>query len=78
VFRGKICCDLKGPILNHFKELLKVPYAGLPLVVVQFAEIVKTEGMSLCYFPHSLCIRSKQLFFLMCFVFIPWCCMAFY
>jgi hypothetical protein len=68
VFRGKVCCDLKDPILNHFKELLKASYVGLPLVVVQFAQIVKSEGMSLGYFVDSVCIGSKQLL-LFCFVY---------
>lgn len=41
---------------------------GLPLVVIQFAKIVKSEGMSLGYLSDSFCIGSKQLLLLMCFV----------
>jgi len=42
--RGRLECDLKDEFFSEFKELLKEPYQGLPVVVVQFGKIIKKEG----------------------------------
>lgn len=70
VLSGKICCDLKGPFLDAFKEQMTMSCEGLPLVIVQFGKIVRKEGgflnliigLDLCSLMIDLTINFIALF----------------